>query len=131
MPRKATQKKPETSPEWADPQEVAEFAADLELEWLYCRTYQHNWKPWTAHWSDHEGCYDVKIRCSRCTTKRVQKMSDKGSILSSHYDYPEGYLHEGMGRIVGEGRDMLRLESVTRVLVKQEERAQKRRKRAA
>lgn len=129
MPRKAATKPP--SPEFADPQEVADFAAGLESEWLFCRTYQHNWKPWSAHWSDHEGCYDVKIRCNRCTTKRVQKMSDKGTVLSSHYEYPEGYLHAGMGRIAGESRDVLRLESVTRVLTKQEERASKRKKRAA
>lgn len=115
------------APEFADPHEVADFAAGLELDWLYCRTYQHNWKPWTAHWSDHEGCYEVSIRCNRCTTRRIQRMSDKGAVLSSHYEYPEGYLHEGMGRIAGEGRDALRLESVTRVVKRQEELAQRRR----
>ncbi len=113
-------------PEFADPQEVKHFAAGLDLDWLFCRTYQHNWKPWSANWSDHEGCYQVKIRCNRCHTKRVQKISDKGQVLTSHYEYPEGYLHD-MGRIAGEARDMLRLESVTRVLTKQEEQAQKRR----
>lgn len=127
MARKATR----PDPAFADPHEVAEFAADLDLDWLYCRTYQHNWKPWSAHWSADLSCYEVKIRCNRCTTKRVQRMSDKGAVLASHYEYPEGYLHEGMGRIAGEGRDMLRLESVTRVLAKQDEQAERRRKRKA
>ncbi len=115
--------------EFADPGEVADFAAGLEVDWLFCRTYQHNWKPWTARWSDHESCYQVSIRCNRCGTKRVQKMSDRGAVLSSHYEYPEGYLHEGMGRIAGEARDMLRLESVTRVVAKQEQQATRRRSR--
>lgn len=112
---------------FADPQEVAEFAADLEEDWLYCRTYQHNWKPWTASWSSELGCYEVSIRCNRCHTRRVQTMSDKGTVLSSHYEYPEGYLHAGMGRIAGEARDRLRLESVTRVVANTEKRKERRR----
>ena len=116
-------------PEFADPHEVADFAANLEDNWLFCRTYQHNWKPWSAHWSGELSCYEVKIRCNRCTTKRVQRMSDKGQVLASHYEYPDGYLHEGMGRIAGEARDMLRLESVTRVINRQDEQAEKRRNR--
>ena len=114
---------------FADPQEVAEFAAGLEEDWLYCRTYQHNWKPWTASWSGELGCYEVSIRCNRCFTRRVQTMSDKGQVLSSHYEYPEGYLHAGMARIAGEARDRLRLESVTRVVANTEQRAAKRRTR--
>lgn len=127
MARRKTLKRP--APEFADPGLVADFAKDLEADWLFCRTYQHNWKPWSAHWSDHEGCYQVTIRCNRCSTKRVQTMSDKGAVLTSHYEYPEGYLAAGIGRIAGEGRDALRLESVTRVVAHQNDLAQRRRKR--
>lgn len=116
--------------QWADPNEVADWAGDLEEAWLFCRTYAHNWKPWTAHWSDELGTYEVSIRCNRCATRRVQRMSDKGAVLASHYEYPEGYLHAGMGRIAGDSKDVLRLESVTRLVTKQDRR-KARRKRVA
>lgn len=99
---------------FADPAEVREFAAHLSEALLQCRELGHLWSPWTASWSNTEGCYHRTLRCDRCTTERSQTLSDKGTVLTNQYAYPEGYLHAGMGRIAGDGRDMLRLESVLR-----------------
>lgn len=99
---------------FADPAEVRDFAAELDEALLQCRELGHLWSPWTASWSGEEGCYHRTLRCDRCTTERNQSLSDRGAVLTNSYVYPEGYLHEGMGRIAGDGRDMLRLESVLR-----------------
>lgn len=99
---------------FADPYEVQDFAAGLSSSELQCRELGHLWEPHSGFWSPEDGCFYRTLRCDRCTTERNQTLSDKGAVLTNGYLYPEGYLHQGMGRIAGEGRDMLRLESVTR-----------------
>jgi hypothetical protein len=97
-------------------QEVKEFAAGLSTTFLLCRELQHNWKPFSARWDDEHHNYERVIRCVRCRTRKVQRLSSSGAILSSHYEYPDGYLHANLGRIIGEARDTLRLESLIRSL---------------
>lgn len=41
-------------------------------------------------------------------------------VMRSWYTYPEGYLTKDIGRIVGEGRGVLRLASVLRTINKKE-----------
>jgi hypothetical protein len=105
-----------TAPEGADPDDVKHFAQGLSTSFLLCRELQHNWKPFSAWWDDESHCYARTIRCMRCRTKKVQTLSSSGAVLSSHYEYADGYLAEHLGRIVGEGRDSLRLESLVRSL---------------
>lgn len=100
----------------ADVHEVAEFAKSLSTTFLLCRELQHNWKPFSARWDDEHHNYERVIRCVRCRTRKVQRLSSSGGILSSHYEYPDGYLHANLGRIIGEARDTLRLESLIRSL---------------
>jgi hypothetical protein len=104
------------SPEGAAVEEVRQFAAELSTAFLLCRELQHNWKPFTAFWDEEHHHYARSIRCVRCRTKKVQRLSSSGAVLSSHYEYADGYLAEHLGRIVGEARDSLRLESLMRSL---------------
>jgi hypothetical protein len=105
-----------TTEGYADRSEVASFAQELSVNHLHCRELGHLWRPWVAQWAqEHEG-YERALRCTRCRTERWQIISASGAVVSSHYVYPEGYIHLGLGRIVGEGRDALRLESLTRAL---------------
>lgn len=101
-------------PNYADAYEVAEFAKDLSMAYLLCRELGHNWRPWTAK-AIHGG-YERALRCTRCKTERWETLSSTGTKIKGHYVYPENYLHEGLGRIVGDGRDALRLESLSRAL---------------
>lgn len=105
----------EANYEYADPAEVAVFARDLPVDFLLCRELSHNWRPWTAYAKN--GGYERALMCSRCHTQRWEVLTSTGAKVSGHYVYPDGYLHEGLGRIVGNGRDALRLESLTRALV--------------
>lgn len=107
--------------EYADPAEVSDFAAELSDKFLECRDTGHNWRRLAARWSPHLGEYRRVHRCRSCRAERTQRLSDKGAILSSSIDYPDGYLHKGLGRIVGDGRDLLRLETMGRFAVESDD----------
>ena len=97
--------------------EVERFAQGLNDKFLACRELGHNWMPRTAVLTK-EGYYDRVLRCSRCRTERHQTISRNGEVLSNHYAYREGYQAQGLGRVVGEGRYALRLESIFRTMPK-------------
>lgn len=98
-------------------EEVEGFAHGLTVSHLQCRELGHNWRPWVARWDGEHNCYERALRCTRCRTERWESIGQSGSKLGGHYKYPDNYVAPpGMGRIVGEGRDALRLESLTRVL---------------
>lgn len=96
--------------------DVQAFAAELPASFLQCRELGHLWRPYRAGLHP-DGGYERVLRCGRCRTRREQSLSVMGMVLTNKYVYPDGYQTEhGLGRIVGEGRGMLRLESIKRVL---------------
>lgn len=111
---------------YADLREVESFAASLSESFLLCRELGHNWRPWTASRNAEFGGFDRVLRCNRCHTKRIQVLTNNGVVVKNQYQHPEGYLHKGMGRIVGDARGKLRLESITRTVNKIEARNAKR-----
>lgn len=104
---------------YADLDTVQEFAEELKETFLHCRELGHNWRPYTVG-RHPDGGFERTLRCSRCRTKRVQSLSRTGMVLTNKYVHPAGYLLEGLGRIVGEGRGVLRLESMKRIIEKDE-----------
>lgn len=95
--------------------EVESFAKGMRISHLQCRELGHNWRPWVARYDTEHNAYERALRCTRCRTERWETIGLSGAKLGSRYVYPEGYTApDGMGRIVGEGRDALRLESLTR-----------------
>lgn len=100
------------APHYADAHEVADFARTLDAAFLACREIGHNWERWTARAIN--GGYERALMCTRCATQRWEVLTSTGAKVKGHYVYPEDYLHEGLGRIVGDGRDALRLESLSR-----------------
>lgn len=107
----------------ADRAEVAGFANGLSISHLHCRELGHNWRPWVARYDEEHNAYERALRCTRCRTERWETIGLSGAKLGSHYKYPDGYVAPaGLGRIVGEGRDALRLESLQRALVSVEDR---------
>lgn len=105
-------------PLYADPADVASFADKLPERYLLCRDMGHNWLPFGTPGRYKDGGFERILRCSRCKCERHTSISNTGMILSSHYTHPEGYLLEGLGRIVGEGRGILRLASINRAMSK-------------
>lgn len=102
---------------FADVGDVADFAEALPEKFLYCREMGHNWRPYSAA-GYKDGGFERTLRCTRCRTRRVQEISNRGIVLANKYIHPDGYLSKGMGRIVGEGRGVLRLESIKRIVAK-------------
>lgn len=100
----------------ADAGEVEQWVAHLKQSWLLCRELGHTWKPFTARFVIEQRAYERSLRCSRCATERREVLDSSGHKVSSQYVHPDGYLHKGLGRITGEGRDALRLESLTRFI---------------
>lgn len=102
--------------------EIADFAGRLPERFLLCREIGHNWRPATADVSD-DGHYVRVLRCTRCSALRHQHIDRRGVIVSTRYELPEGYQREpGAGRLVGAARGVLRLESITRIMQKEERR---------
>jgi hypothetical protein len=105
-------------PRYADDDAVQEFAEGLPERFLYCREMGHNWKPYTAS-AYRDGGFERVLRCTRCKTRRHQEISNRGVIVHNRYEYPEGYsAPKGMGQIAGEGRGVLRLASIKRIVGK-------------
>lgn len=99
---------------YADPLDVAEFAKDLPDEFLQCRELGHNMLPFGIPGMYRDGGFQRVLRCNRCKTERHFEIDNRGLVVSSSYDHPDGYLMAGLGRIVGEGRGVLRLASIAR-----------------
>lgn len=99
---------------YADVAEVASWAATLPESFLTCRDIGHRWRKWAAKQATDFPGYIRELRCTRCKTKRRQELNANFHILSSTYQHAEGYLHKGLGRVDGDGRDALRGESMMR-----------------
>lgn len=91
----------------------------LDDRYLLCRDIGHTWRPFRA--GLEESSYWRVMRCARCKTERSQTLSMSGEIVSGHYDYPDGYLTpKGFGPLYGHHRAHLRLESVLRLIGKED-----------
>lgn len=108
---------PDSGPRFATMSEVEEFAVELPEEFLQCREMGHRWLPFQAT-ENPDSSFERVLRCPRCKTRKEQQISSRGVILSTQYKHPEGYLHAGLGRIAGDGRGLLRLESIRRSIAK-------------
>lgn len=98
-----------------DVKDVKRQARQWSDEILECRTYGHMWRPYTARFNNRYKYWAVVQRCQRCTSERRRQLTARGKRTSSSYDYVDGYLTEGLGRLTGEARDILELATITRV----------------
>ena len=97
-----------------------EWVLDLNDQQLLCRDIGHTWRPFRAYLTEYG--YERILRCPRCRTERAQSLSPRGHVLEGHYSYPDGYLApKGVGRMDSDARDLLRLESIGRLIAKEEE----------
>jgi hypothetical protein len=92
------------------------FAASLPTSFLACRELGHVWRPFTVSWDADAHAYDRQLKCSRCKTTRKQLLDSHGHVLTNNYKHAPNYLAKGVEVIRGGGRDVFRLEAVTRFL---------------
>lgn len=110
---------------YADPGDVEKFAASLPDSYLACRDLTHSWRPFNAT-QQETGLWIRVLRCYVCKARKTQHLDSRGNVIGrSSPDYPDGYLAKGLGRIAGEGKGVLRLESLTRQAGKADRRAKR------
>jgi hypothetical protein len=97
--------------------ELTGWAHDLPATFLLCRDIGHSWRPFTAEYVAADRQYRRTLRCSRCKADRVQRLSTSGHVESTHYEYPDDYLlPSGSGSYDTSTRDLVHLESITRLI---------------
>jgi len=96
--------------------EIERAVKGMDLAFIQCRDFGHSWRPYSARWLPQDNAYRSELICQRCKTIRARWLSSTGAQLSGNYDYPEGYLVQGLGRLTGSDRDVIRLQSVLSVL---------------
>jgi hypothetical protein len=79
---------------------------------LSCRDYGHSWRRHDARYVASERAYEQTLRCAQCRTIRRRLIDSHGGLISTHYDYPDGYVIPGLGRVVGDAKAAVRLASV-------------------
>jgi hypothetical protein len=83
-------------------------------EHLACRDYKHSWAPYSGG-QNHDGTWERTLQCARCLTLRGETLTRTGHVIGGRrYEYPEGYLVPGLGRLGGEALDTVRLTSLMR-----------------
>lgn len=98
----------------ATARQIQEALSDIKDEYLMCRDIGHNWRQYAVRKA--RGGFERSMFCRQCKTARHQFISNRGEILSNQYSYVDGYQFRGLGRIVAEGKGLIRLETIDRVL---------------
>lgn len=113
----------ESDIQYADADDVREYAANIKPAWFICRERGHNMLDHDA-WQIEEGLSARVLRCTRCRTTCEQVVDAEGEVLTTKgYKYPKGYqLPKGTGRIAGASRGVFRLANMERSLVSRAER---------
>lgn len=100
-------------PRYASREDVEDLAAGMKFEFLLCRDMMHAWQPHDRSIGS-DGVIKRTLMCHRCKTQRVQEITMRGGLLSSHYIYPDGYQAKGLGRVAGDAKDAFRIASIMR-----------------
>ena len=98
---------------------ITTWTDQLPDQLILCRDLGHTWRPARA-WIE-TNAYGRVMRCARCKTERHQVLTMAGHVMSNRYDYPDGYLApKGTGTFTTDDRDHLRLESVLRLIARED-----------
>jgi hypothetical protein len=96
--------------------DLNQVVSNMDLSQVQCFDFGHSWRPYSARWLPSYNSYESQLQCMRCKTVRTRFLSRTGEQLNSNYDYAEGYLVKGMGRLTGHDRDVIRLASILAVI---------------
>jgi hypothetical protein len=99
--------------------DVQAFVHDLSDKYLACRRLGHQWRHHDVR-RDSSGFTEV-LRCSSCFTRRIDELSLHGHVLGRRYQHADGYLATNVTGGVAGSRDLFRLEALTRLVAKVEQ----------
>ena len=98
----------------ATPKDVRSAIDNYGEDYLRCRDIGHVWVQYKV--KRVRGGYERSLYCRSCKANKHQFVSGKGEILASSYVYNDGYQFRGIGRVQSEGKAVMRLESLDRVI---------------
>lgn len=98
----------------ASPAELRATLKKYAEAFLECRDIGHEWR--LANIVRIKGGFQRRWWCVRCKTNRVQTLSPRGYVESNHYEYEDGYVLDGMGRLYADARATMRLVAIERAL---------------
>jgi len=107
-----------TTGDKARQKEVTSALKGMEIDHIHCRDYGHTWAPFTAYRIEGGRGYDQTLQCVRCGTHRHRVLDRWGDVLVNNYQYADGYLVPGLGRLTGTDRGSLRLASIMDTLAR-------------
>jgi len=81
---------------------------------VYCRSFGHSWKPYTAPWDKKAKSYNVTLICSNCECFKHFMLSKRGEYGHPHYTYPDNDLAQF--KVDSHDREVMRLEALSDVL---------------
>jgi hypothetical protein len=97
---------PATEPIEVQKRVALDRMADVYLD---CRDIGHQWQRAGSKFVEKKRQIEQIFVC-RCTTRRVRRLALDGTIISSFYEYPEGYvLPLGSGLMTASDRAHVRL----------------------
>lgn len=95
-----------------DKQRAKDIDAAVEhwsAQQLLCRRFGHAWDTYTAQRLPGRKGWDEVHRCVRCDSLRHQVLDKDGDITAKSYRYAEGYILDGLGRLTGVDRGVIRV----------------------
>ena len=113
----ATRRQRREPSRWADARDVAQVAEQWTDDQITCRDLGHVWQLMDAVHVARLKYFRVSHVCPRCEMVRIREMSESGHVYAQTYQYPDGYLVEGLGRIAGDAKDAIRVASIRRYAV--------------
>jgi hypothetical protein len=82
---------------------------------IWCRSFGHAWKPYTAPYDKRARGYNVTLICNNgCDTFKHFTLSQRGKYGSPHYTYGDNYLAEF--KVDSHDREVMRVEALSDVL---------------
>lgn len=114
-------------PRVATREDVRQLSQELSEAFLHCRDYGHQWRMANAE-RHGRGSRVIRTRtmyCPSCKYNKYQTFDSRGIMVEEKVDYPEGYLIKGLGRITGDTKGLIRIESIDRLIEKTEAKAKK------
>lgn len=112
----------EPRPGWATPEAAEEYALKEVLKYVECRDMGHPWRRIKDEvYGESIGLVYVHylrtMRCTRCRSMKVLRLDEHGrKVMSDSRVYADGYIVQGLGRIAGEAKAVIRRVSIERYL---------------
>lgn len=95
--------------DYLDASAVHQLAKDMDPQFLECRVGRHIHKPQNSVINDFYKYRQNTYKCACGLIKHeITTAEFPFKLLDSWTEYPEGYLLHGVGRIAGDGRDVLK-----------------------